>query len=270
MAHVQDDVPPMRAMYPEIVISAQMEDTVMRCLAKNPAERFASMDDVLTCLKRLGPSASQSLELRALDASGSVPRARVQSFTSVGSMPAAGAQYPSQTPPAMASIPPPAPAPTATIAALGAVLGLVMAGGVYLALRKPPVPKPVVVASAVAPQPPPPTIPVSALPTAEPMPPPLAKVRINSEPDGATVKEDGVEICTSTPCDILYKDADADPAAIHTLVVSRAGYRAETRMVKASDSPVTFKLARAGGGAPRATKPAQDDTTPKGFKDIPY
>ena len=39
------------------------------------------------------------------------------------------------------------------------------------------------------------------------------KVRVNSDPDGASVKEDGVELCSSTPCDILYKGSDADPDA---------------------------------------------------------
>ena len=57
----------------------------------------------------------------------------------------------------------------------------------------------------------------------------LVKVRVNTDPDGASVKEDGVELCSSTPCDILYKGADADPARDHKLTLTRPGYKVETR-----------------------------------------
>ena len=40
-----------------------------------------------------------------------------------------------------------------------------------------------------------------------------AKLRVNTDPDRASVKEDGYEVCNSTPCEITYKGAvDADPA----------------------------------------------------------
>jgi hypothetical protein len=68
----------------------------------------------------------------------------------------------------------------------------------------------------------------------------IVKVRISSDPDGATVKENGVAICSSTPCDVLY--ADADPARVHSITVSLAGYRAETKGIKVGDSPVIVKL----------------------------
>jgi len=84
----------------------------------------------------------------------------------------------------------------------------------------------------------PPTSTTTTTPTA----PSLAKVRVNSEPEGTSITEDGVELCSSTPCDLLYKGADADPATQHSLTFARAGYRSETRIVRVADSPVSVKL----------------------------
>ena len=85
----------------------------------------------------------------------------------------------------------------------------------------------------------------------------LVKVRVNSDPDGASVKEDGVELCSSTPCDILYKGADADPTKDHKLTLTRNGYSVETKTVKVGDSPVAVKLTVAptsGTCAPRRSR----------------
>ena len=103
----------------------------------------------------------------------------------------------------------------------------------------------------------------------------LVKVRINSDPDGASVKEDGVELCSSTPCDILYKGADADPTKEHKLTLARNGFRNETKAVKVGDSPVTVKLTAAPAGPVyvRPQQPGKNDTAPvpTGYKnDIPY
>ena len=78
--------------------------------------------------------------------------------------------------------------------------------------------------------------------TATPNPAALAKVRVNSEPEGTSVKEDGVELCSSTPCDLLYKGSDADPATQHNLTFARLGYRPETRIVRVADSPVRVRM----------------------------
>jgi hypothetical protein len=85
--------------------------------------------------------------------------------------------------------------------------------------------------------------------TASPAPdtptaPSLAKLRVNSEPDSAHVSEEGVELCSSTPCDILYKGADAEPTRLHTLTFARRGYRSETRTLRAAESPLSVKLTR--------------------------
>ncbi len=56
MAHVNDEAPPIRKVNPAAKISASMEETVARAMAKAQGDRFRSMDEVLAALKRLGPN----------------------------------------------------------------------------------------------------------------------------------------------------------------------------------------------------------------------
>ncbi len=71
------------------------------------------------------------------------------------------------------------------------------------------------------------------------------KVRIKTDPSGATVKENGVEICATTPCDVVYAGADADPQRDHRLTLTRQSYRTDSRVVRVGDSPVVVKLFKA-------------------------
>jgi serine/threonine-protein kinase len=91
----------------------------------------------------------------------------------------------------------------------------------------------------------------------------LVKVRINTEPDGAEVKEGGVQICTSTPCDVIYREDEAEKD--HALLVSKPGFRTASRVVRAGDSPILIKLARA-----RSLPKQPGAEAPSGFKEIPY
>src|SRR5271165_7000409 len=54
MAHVNEEAPPMRQMNPNINPSPAFEETILRCMAKDPDTRFRSMDEVLAALKRVG------------------------------------------------------------------------------------------------------------------------------------------------------------------------------------------------------------------------
>ena len=156
-----------------------------------------------------------------------------------------------------------------------AVVGALVVAGIvgYAALRPGGAPvssTPGAVAAAVAPAAPPSVVPAEVAPA----PVAIVKVRVNSDPDGASVKEDGVELCGSTPCDILYKGPDADPAREHKLTVGRPGYRVEARTVKIGDSPVLVRLTKAPD-APRfvPAAPPRSDTppAPTGYKnDLPY
>src|SRR5271156_2483736 len=76
MAHVNEDAPPMRQMNPNTQVSPAFEETIARCMAKNPDQRFRSMDEVLGALKRIGTAGfmTGTGEFRALSVSGSSPR----------------------------------------------------------------------------------------------------------------------------------------------------------------------------------------------------
>jgi hypothetical protein len=105
-----------------------------------------------------------------------------------------------------------------------------------------------------------------------PSEPQLFTVRVTSEPEGATVREDSIEVCASTPCEIAYKGAQADPGRDHKLTLTRQGYRVETRSVKPGDPPVVVKLSPLSHGPPApAQRPAEAPSVPTGYKpDIPY
>lgn len=99
----------------------------------------------------------------------------------------------------------------------------------------------------------------------------VRKVRIATEPEGASVRENGVELCGQTPCDITYRGADAEPTKDHTVVVAKAGHRSETRVFRVSEESVTVKLAKVQAPPPPPPRPAESDKAPPGYKaDIPY
>jgi serine/threonine-protein kinase len=111
-----------------------------------------------------------------------------------------------------------------------------------------------------------------------PIAPVIVKVRINSDPAGATVKEDGVELCENTPCDIVYKGPDADPSRDHALVVARPGFRPERTVVKGSDASIVVRLTKDAPRyfpqavpQPQAAPRPETPPAPTGYKtDLPY
>ena len=70
---------------------------------------------------------------------------------------------------------------------------------------------------------------VSAASPASPPPPSdsIVKVRISTDPDGATIKENGVSICSGTPCDVLYAGRGSVPRAPDHRYVGRVSERNE-------------------------------------------
>jgi hypothetical protein len=113
------------------------------------------------------------------------------------------------------------------------------------------------------------SVPVTTLPSASPAPTTPLTTHFTSDPGGVVVKEDGKEICASTPCD---HDFEPDPTHEHKLVFTKPGFRPETRMIHAGDSPVAVHLVAARAWtAPAQAKPAETNApTPQGFKEIPY
>jgi eukaryotic-like serine/threonine-protein kinase len=246
MAHVHEAVPPLRQTNPKVNVSSMIEDTIARCTAKDPDGRYASMDELLAALKQVAavPSVHSTPQLPPPSGSGAhaLPHPTGSGAVLQGSVPAESG--PKAIPPALAGAaipvaavpawirPPARRSSGATVFSLLVAIAAVGAGGWYwlhhgiVEAKSAPAPE----ASAAAPAPPPPA-PVADM---------IVKVRISSDPDGATVKENGVAICSSTPCDVLY--ADADPARVHELTVSLAGYHSETKGIRVGDSPIIVKL----------------------------
>jgi serine/threonine protein kinase len=297
MAHVNEDAPPMRQMNPNIQLSPAIEETVGRCMAKDPDQRFRSMDEVLAALKRMGGAALTATisgvgtgEYRSLSGSGSGPQATHNGNASSGANPAF--LSPSGSDPG--SIPSPLTVPSDSPAAgaplitqppgkngskgmlVAAVVGALALAGIfgYVMLRPghTTAPGPQAASSNPAVPTQTPTAPTDTVTAAPPPTSALVKVRVITDPDGASVKEDGVELCSATPCDILYKGSDADPSKQHKLTITRNGYRNENRSVTIGDSPVNIKLTAAPViyHQPAPQKPDQP-SLPPGYKpDIPY
>ncbi|MEO8875266.1 MAG: hypothetical protein ABI461_06755, partial [Polyangiaceae bacterium] len=124
----------------------------------------------------------------------------------------------------------------------------------------------------------------------------MAKLRIDTDPPGASVREDGAEVCTATPCVMTYEGEEAAPDAIHTFAVAHAGFLLASISAKASDAKVSIALVpvttaasavRAHAPAPAASAgtiatssaaevergvaadPAPSSST-DAFKDLPY
>ncbi len=270
VAQVNEPPPPLRQTNPDVQVSPALEETIMRCLAKDPEQRFRSMDEVLVCLRRFGGgpllSGSGPGESRLaqgphfeghpiLDGTGSGPTAGISP---------SGSRPSTLLPPLSvreATFEDPAPIPTPIFespaharpyrrgpAALLVILGVAAASGVFFAVQ----PSKSPASTQLAVQPPEPAATAASTPSASAAvaPTPSASstltvsVRINSDPDEADVKENGVEICASTPCDVPYEGAEGDPSRIHRLTVSRSGYRTEVRAIKVGDSPVIIRMTK--------------------------
>jgi serine/threonine protein kinase len=292
MAHVHEEPPPMRTTNPLISLSSALEDTVAACMAKDPEQRLRSMADVLEALKRVGGAAGV----------GAVSdRSSISPAASSGSRGAliperSRAGHPSR-PSLQASVSPATHAASAAPISLASAGGsgskgmllVAMAGGLavagavgYVAIR--PARPPLADASMVAPAA------VGASPvvlagaaTASSAAPEVAvairavaatpvTLRVNTEPDGASVREDGVELCASTPCEISFNGPAAEPDREHKLTLARQGYRVEIRSVRAGDGTVGVKLSLIPRAAPPQAARAPDaPAVPTGYKtDIPY
>ncbi len=301
MAHVGEPPPPMRAVNPNLVCSPAFQEIVMSCIAKDPRMRISSMDALLQAIRRAHGGALTG-QLPAVNMTGpfapvvpSVPPAIISSSPTAATMTSASGSHS-----AMGLLradasndiassgfgPPPR---SKLLIPLGVLAAAIIGGGLgMLAFQwsEPPasaLPAASAAASAIASA----ENPSPSAPSSETTPPSSAgavlaatptvkeaRLAITTDPPGASVREDGRELCASTPCEIVFP-ADTAGATTHKLVVARSGYKPETRIVKTTDPPTHVKLSHAGGTSrPPAPQPSPaakpDATTPSGFKDVPY
>jgi serine/threonine-protein kinase len=282
MAHVNEEAPPLRTMNPAINPSPAFEECVMRCMAKDPETRFRSMDEVLAALKRVGGAAMTATvsgvgatgEYRAMGISGGYSDSGPNK-TSSGPHSAISGSGP--VPGVVEGSPSLSPKKGSKSMLIGALVGVAVLIGIVAMAMKPkeqPKPAPPPAASLTPPKP---TVTASATAPATataPAMPQLVKLRIITDPDGASVKEDGIEVCSQTPCDVPYQGANTDPTKDHKLTISKAGYKVESKTVRLGDSPVKVNLTKAPVYYAPAPQPKKDDGNgqdrPPGFKDLPY
>jgi serine/threonine protein kinase len=215
MAHVSEKVPPMRQVVPDLVIPDGLEHIVLKCLEKNPDNRFTSMEELLVALKLQAPF----------------------NILSSGSGAHLAASVSSLSPPAI-------PPPKRSRAWVAALAVAVVIGGVIVGLQRngdsgsgPTQGGPAMTSSAPA---------VTATASVAPPPKPAVTLTLHIEtnPPGAKVKEDDLVICAATPCEVVYKGENADASIEHLLVFQKSGYRVERKIARADKDPLVVKLSR--------------------------
>jgi eukaryotic-like serine/threonine-protein kinase len=233
MAHMSDPVPEIASLHPDLVLPQGLEAIVMRCLEKNPDDRFGSMEEVISALRIVAPgvTAYTISGMHTAKATTSRPDMNPPSLaTSSGEVSAIKSHAP--------------PPKKGSSAGLWIGIGLVAVaaiGGVIYATRSEPTTDPLPVATTTAPA----TTTVVATVTTSAAPAvPTAKLHIETDPPGARVIADDVEVCASTPCDVVWKGAQAAEGKDHLLEIKKAEHKPEKKMVKSSQDQINVKLSK--------------------------
>jgi eukaryotic-like serine/threonine-protein kinase len=280
MAHVNEPVPRLREMNPSIQVSEALEGTIYKCVEKNPDDRYKSMDEVLGALKRAGggtmtgtiSGADRSGSFDLLATTGSfTPQPTPGSINSLSPDSGSGAILASGAPPADTRKASKTPLVIGGVVALLALIGIIaMVSGKKDDTTTNPQPSTTAPALSV----PTPTTTQTATNTAAAKPTPSApvdeavKLKIESDPTGAQVREDGTIICDKTPCDVLVSDKP------RKLSLELKDHKTETISVKKGDPPRAIKLQKSAVWSPPAGGGKKDDKPSGGgnkdFKDSPY
>jgi len=274
--HVYTAPPAIRTLNPRCIVSDELETTVLRCLAKNPDDRFQSMEEVLAAFQRCPESRGSADDLASYDDGGR---------TSVDMLPPAGSGE--------FSAPPPAPSPgpnsetdsqisqmssswfrkadgtslsTAGWLVRGLVAATIVLAGAAAAFFVPQLLQPGTEPRATPLPPLPPNAPmaVAADPSAEAerteadpggeaggavM---LRPVRIVTDPPGAVVTHEGATLGT-TPVDLEY--AEGEP---WLLSIDRDGHDTERLRVDGSQDLIRIELTPTGAASERGARPRRD------------
>lgn len=277
MAHVSESPPPLAELKPDIVASIEVEDIVHRCLAKNPDDRYSSMDDLLLALRVAagvsvtgqvsafpgrGPGVSGSQQVvRRAAASGSGGIAVRQSGPAL----AVGAGPHSQTPLSLTSDDVPRSARRSSNYVLPMAIAIAAAAGGLggLAAYKLSTTAPRLAA--------PPAEPVQSAPSAPPAAPPSAsgppqirqtQLQVITDPPGASVRRDGVVLCKTTPCSIMLTGDDASPERVLSLLVQKPPRPPVPVEARVGDGKVHVQL----DAPPSVGKPKAPSAAPSGYK----
>ena len=301
LKHLHDaPVPPADAR-PDLRIAPDLQEVVLRCMAKNREERFQSMDELLAQLK-----AVRTRLTGAPQASTPEPQAKASSgaMAQTPPTPQPGLRTPSQpmsalrvTPPRGMSRPPPPPpadafaeqatpirhrvplarwpviaAKIASILRVAVAPALIVLAGIGSAVYvlRAPLHVPVVHVPPPSLQPRPSVAataasPVVTIPPAPPAPAvqPVTFVTVTSAPSGAEVRDTNGHLLGRTPLHLRVPSG-----RILHITVRRDGYRpvSLSRKVEGEHAAVSVTMRSAKSGAPES-RPQKRST---GYKDDPY
>ncbi len=247
-AHCKEPPPPFNSLRPYMPVPAEIEAVVMRCLEKDPARRFQSMDELLETMrsanmaagghsgifKRPGGATTTGPHPSPLFASAGAPDTNASTLALDISV---------EVPEAVAR----ARRRRLMGVALASVVGIAGLGGAFLFLRPAPTPaEKTQTAEATTPTPAP-----VAPPTPEPQPaaatPQMVRLRLMSEPTGARVYYKGKERGT-TPF-VLEVPPGPDGTVTTELTFALEGYQTETVITGGSgDVVLSQKLQKRRGG----------------------
>ncbi|MET0285797.1 MAG: serine/threonine-protein kinase [Polyangiales bacterium] len=262
MAHVHEQIPSLHELNPHIRVPQALEAVVRKCMAKNPDDRYASMNDVLFALKQcLGHEVQSTGEFRIPDFGDVRPEILASATPTVNQLPAnqqnITASHPAAQPFASASKQGGTTWPL-VFAGLFALTGV----GIFLLLsgvlneEKPETP--VVVAA-------PATTTATPLPTAPPVPakPASVIVTLRSTPPGAMVLIGDREY-GPTPVELEWTGADAEPGRQVSFRFRRTGFRAMTITREVRGERMQVETSFLDPVVPRKGAPAQgsDNSAP--------
>jgi serine/threonine-protein kinase len=261
--HVLFAVPRLAEVAPELVVSPELEDVMRRALAKNPAERFASMRELAEALLQLPEAAS----LRAERASQSAWRVR-------GAAPASKSSPSSVSSPAVTQVAGTPLTASEDVLPKRGMRGAVVGGGAalvaalaaaYFVTQSPSAPgsttqgSPAQAHDEVSPSPGEKTAASRAAgpaaPSTTPSPDSAARIALHvaTNPSGAVVQKDGFQVCDATPCDVL-----ATPNETLVLTAELGDRRGEAKVLAQREQNVSITLRPAAvrpKAAPRAAAP---------------
>ncbi|MBX3271284.1 MAG: serine/threonine protein kinase [Sandaracinaceae bacterium] len=261
MAHVHEAPPPLKELHPGCDAGPALEAIVMKSLAKNPDERYTTMDEFLVALKETASDQGFSVTRSTDLASQEIAAAGItgQFGASDGQLPAYLTGLSESAPAALPSAPPPSvelgERPTSyrlpLIFAFVGALGLALAGIVALIAASggdEPEPRPVVALPETTPRENTSTEPITTRPTGtnDTTSPPAVQtaiVALRSTPLGARVLVDDVQIGV-TPTEIEWTGADAELGRRVTFLFRLDGHRdySVTRVITGNRLEITATL----------------------------
>lgn len=283
--HIREAPPELRSLVPEVPL--EVNALVMKCLEKQPAARFQSMDELLDAMRAATSGHGMSgvfADPRSM--SGQLPRISSSGVQIVS--PASGPTRAERPVPATSAdervtesdAHDPREAARRKRLVLGGVIATVgLAVGAVVAFRvagggDPPAPPPTVVTPTpvVKPPTPPPKPDAPGKPDVAPTSPAPVLVRfdVTSEPPGATVSSGGAVLGT-TPFSFTRERAAEAPVELE-LSFALDGYQPKVVQARGLEGAVTVAeaLAKKSTGKRPPKGPKKPPEPPPGYKDDPY